>query len=101
MASVLLTTIARWLVALLDAPCNPTPGCNHASNGWLGLTTNKHLGVYRGDCWYRLLWTPVTQGGHHGRGGIQRLAERDCSTDAAAAATGLADVGLGRGFGLR
>jgi hypothetical protein len=27
-------------------------------------------GSYRGGCWYRLLWTPVTQGGHHGRGGI-------------------------------
>src|SRR4051812_25025344 len=61
----------------------------------------ENLGSYRGGCWYRLLWTPVTQGGHHGRGGIQRLAERDRSTDAAAAATGLADVGLDRGFGLR
>jgi transposase len=27
-------------------------------------------GSYRGGCWYRLLWTPVTQGGHHGCGGI-------------------------------
>jgi hypothetical protein len=28
------------------------------------------FGSYRGGCWYRLLWTLVTQGGHHGCGGI-------------------------------
>jgi gamma-glutamyltranspeptidase/glutathione hydrolase len=35
-----LTTIARWLVALPGTTRKPTPGCNHASNGRLGLTTN-------------------------------------------------------------
>jgi hypothetical protein len=39
---VLLTTIARWLVVLPGATFNPTRGCNHASTGWLVLTTNKH-----------------------------------------------------------
>jgi hypothetical protein len=40
-----LTTIARWLVALPGTTRNPTPGCNHASNGRLGLTTNRHLAL--------------------------------------------------------
>jgi hypothetical protein len=39
---MLLATIARWLVALPGTTHNPTPGCNHASNGRLGLTTNRH-----------------------------------------------------------
>jgi hypothetical protein len=40
--------------------------------GWFCfcIADDNVFGSYRGGCWYRLLWTPVTQRGHHGRGGI-------------------------------
>jgi hypothetical protein len=37
-----LTTTARRLVALPDLTFNPIPGCNHARNGWLVPTANRH-----------------------------------------------------------
>jgi hypothetical protein len=45
-ASVLLTTIVRWLVVLPGATFNPAPGCNHTSARWLcSLQTDTYTSL--------------------------------------------------------